>query len=82
MPASLWGLVYNYFAFLWQQDTVKFSLQALGLYNLVRGFRWAYKRRGYIRKVGKGGGGYKLNKTRFEASHGIADRNTFLVEKS
>lgn len=80
MPASLyWSLVYSYFAFLWRQYTVKFWLQALGLYSLVRGFRWAFKRRGYIRK---GGGGYKLNKTRSEAIHGIVDRNTFLVEKS
>ena len=36
--------------------TVKSHFKALGLYNLKRGFGWAYKR---------GGGGYKRNKKMF-----------------
>ena len=28
------------------RDTVNYRLQALGLYKFVRGFGWAYKRRG------------------------------------
>ena len=34
-------------------NTVNCRSQALGLYNFVRGFRWAYKRRGLY----PGGGG-------------------------
>ena len=43
---------------LWTQgpSTVNCRLQALGLYNFVRGFGWAYKRRGLY----PGGGAYKF----------------------
>ena len=45
-------------------STVKFRLYAMGLYNFVRVFGWAYKRRGLYPGGGGGGGGgaYKRNK--------------------
>ena len=36
-----------------EEITVKPHVNALGIYNFIRGFGWAYKR--------GGGGGYKLN---------------------
>jgi len=56
---------------LWTQGpiTVNCRLQALGLYNFVRGFGWAYKRRGV----------YSGGLISFEMSHSSVDRNTFLI---
>ena len=54
--------------------TEKSRLYALGLYNFVRGFGWAYKRRG-LYPVGP----ISRIKKRFEMSHSSVDGNTFLI---
>ena len=58
-------------------NTVNCRLYSLALNNFVKGFGWAYKRRGLY--PGRGGGYRQNKKKRFEMNHNSVDRNTFFI---